>query len=87
MYRLRISPEAKGQLKKAKQLYKAALTSVMEELKEDPFIGKPLTRELTGRFTFKVGPYRIVYLVNNKDKIIKILTFGHRSTVYKETIN
>jgi len=54
----------------------------IEEIKEDPFTGKPLLRELFGKYSLKVGPYRIIYIVDKKDKIVKILTAGHRSIVY-----
>lgn len=52
------------------------------ELKDDPLVGKPLTRELTGKFSLRVGTYRVIYKINRQDKIIYILTAGHRSTVY-----
>jgi len=55
----------------------------LAEIKEEPFLGKPLARELTGKFSFRVGVYRIIYKVNKKDKVIDILTAGHRATVYE----
>jgi mRNA-degrading endonuclease RelE of RelBE toxin-antitoxin system len=39
--------------------------------------------ELTGKFSFRVGVYRIIYKVNKKDKVVDILTAGHRATVYE----
>jgi len=55
---------------------------IFEELKEDATIGKPLTRELTGRFSLRVGVYRIIYTVNKTDEIVHVITAGHRSVVY-----
>ena len=82
MYKLHIANKAKKELKKISRLHKLAILSALEDLKEDPLLGKPLARELTGRFTFRVGVYRIIYKINQQDKIIEILTTGHRSTIY-----
>ena len=83
MYSLDISPRAKLQFKKFPKRYKEAIKEAIKAIREEPFSGKPLTRELTGKFAYKVGVYRIIYRVNKKDKIIQIITSGHRSTVYE----
>ncbi len=83
MYKLRISSKAEKEIKKISHPHQKAIILSLTEIKDNPFLGKPLTRELTGRFSFRVGLYRIIYKVNMKDKIIDILTAGHRSTVYK----
>lgn len=82
MYKIKLTAQAKRELKNISQLHLQALTSIFEELKDDPSLGKPLTRELTGRFSFRVGVYRIIYKVNKKDKTILVLTAGHRATIY-----
>ncbi len=82
MYKIIISPRAKLRIKQAKENYQDILASVIEELKEDPFSGKPLGEKLTGQFSYKIGVYRIIYKVNFQNKTITILTAGHRSTIY-----
>jgi mRNA interferase RelE/StbE len=83
MYKLRISSRAEKEIKNIPYPHQKAIILSLAEIKEDPFLGKPLTRELTGKFSFRVGMYRIIYKVNSKDKIIYILTAGHRATIYK----
>ena len=83
MYKLRISSKAEKEIKKISHPHQRAIVLALAEIKDAPFLGKPLTRELTGRFSFRVGVYRIIYKVNMKDKIIDILTAGHRVTVYE----
>lgn len=83
MLKLKLTTRAKRELKDISYRHKLALSNIFEEIKEDPSIGKPLTRELTGRYSYKVGVYRIIYKVNKKDRIITIITAGHRATVYK----
>ena len=83
MYRIKLTAKAKKELKTISKLHQRAIAFIYEELKDNPYLGKPLTRELTGRFTLRVGVNRIIYKVNKKDKIVLILTAGHRATVYE----
>lgn len=83
MYRIELTSQAKKELKIIKRVYQEAIGVALEELKENPFLGKPLVRELTGKFSYKVGAYRIIYQIKEKDKIIQVITAGHRAKVYK----
>ena len=83
MYRILITSQARKELKKIKKKYQQAIVEILVELQENPRSGKPLTRELTGKFSYKVGVYIIIYTINDLDKTIHILTAGHRSSVYK----
>lgn len=83
MYKLHIFPKAERELRKISIRYQKAILDAFEDLQENPFMGKPLTRELTGRFSYRIGVYRIIYGIRKKDKIVEIYTAGHRATVYK----
>lgn len=83
MYKLIISPRVQNELKKIKLSYKTAISLALQEIKDDPSLGKPLTRDLTGKFSYRVGVYRIIYKTNIKDQIIYILSTGHRATIYQ----
>jgi mRNA interferase RelE/StbE len=83
MFKIRISQKAANEIQKIPYPHQKAIVLAMAEIKDDPLSGKPLTRELTGLFSFRVGVYRIIYKVHKKDKIIDILSAGHRSTIYK----
>lgn len=82
MYKLKLTAKAKQELKKLHKSYKVILPLTIEEIREDPYLGKTLGRDLTGKFSFRVGVYRIIYIVNKKDKTIIILSAGHRSGIY-----
>jgi addiction module RelE/StbE family toxin len=82
MYKIEISPRAKGQLKKLKIKYKLSISSIIEDLKEDPFLGKPLNRDFLGKYSYRVGVYRIIYRINIKKNLVEIITAGHRSVIY-----
>ena len=83
MYQIIVAPIAKKGLKTIAKIYKKGIKEAIDSLSEDPYLGKPLTRELTGRYTYKVGVYRIIYTINKKDKIVNITNAGHRSTIYQ----
>jgi mRNA interferase RelE/StbE len=82
MYKLRISSKAKKEIKKMPFRHQKALILAFAEIKDEPFLGKPLKRELTGKFSFRVGAYRIIDTINQKENVIAILTAGHRATIY-----
>lgn len=80
---IQLTFQAKKELSAIKLIYKEAISEAFEEIKEDPYVGKPLARELKGRFSYKVGAFRIIYKINEKDKIIQVITAGHRAVVYR----
>ena len=82
MFELRISKSTQKQIKKLKRIYQSAILSALNEIKEDPALSKPLSRELTGRYTFHISVYRIIYKINQKDQTINILKIDHRGKVY-----
>lgn len=82
MFELRISPRAEKQIKKLKREYQLEIIEAIKEIKEDPLLGKPLTRELIKRFVYKFKAYRIIYIVNLQDKIADILDVDHRGRIY-----
>ena len=82
MYKIIISPHANRELKRIEKIYERAISEAIKDIGEDPFLGKPLTREFTGKFSYRVGLFRIIYKVNTEDKIVNIISAGHRSTIY-----
>lgn len=82
MYKIKVSPKAQSQLKKLKVQYRLSLSLVIEDLKEDPFIGKPLIRNFKGKYSYRVGVYRIIYRINTKENLVEVISAGHRSTIY-----
>lgn len=45
--------------------------------------GKPLQRELAGRWATRRGDFRIVYRLDEDKKTMYVLKIGHRSQVYR----
>jgi len=50
----------------------------------DSIFHKELSRDLKNSYKLKVGNWRVVYSLDEKNSIIVIIKIGHRSKVYKK---
>ena len=83
MFDVELSSQAKKKLKQLTKIKsRRAIADAIDEIALDPYIGKPLTRELAGRFAYKLGNYRIIYKITKNDRKVGIIKIGHRSDVY-----
>jgi mRNA-degrading endonuclease RelE of RelBE toxin-antitoxin system len=82
MYEVRIPPKVEREIKKLSGKLRSSVIEALMELKIDPFIGKPLKMDLTGRYTYHVDGYRIIYKTRQLDRIVVILKVKPRSVVY-----
>jgi len=46
-------------------------------------VGKPLARELTGTFSARRGPYRVLNVIDDARATVEILRVNHRADVYR----
>jgi mRNA interferase RelE/StbE len=46
-------------------------------------VGKPLERELTGLFSARRGPYRVLYRIDEEVQRVYIVHIDHRADVYR----
>jgi mRNA interferase RelE/StbE len=57
---------------------------IFGSLCEDPTRrGKPLRRELEGRWAARRGDYRVVYRLDRDRELLIVLAVAHRSDVYR----
>lgn len=82
MFKIKLTAKAKRELKHLSKMDKLRVGEIIEELKEDPLIGKPLLRELSRRYSYRVGVYRVIYKIKQEDKIVQVISAGHRSIAY-----
>lgn len=86
MYSIKFSPEASSTYRwlfKHDRVLFDRIYAVLENLKHDPFSGKPLKWELHGKYSYRVGSYRILYTIVKQQLIVCILDIGHRKEVYR----
>lgn len=73
-------------LKQYKSLPKADQAKIHKKLialEQNPYEGKKLAGELEGIRSLRAWPYRILYEINEKRKIIAVHKIAHRQGVYK----
>ncbi|MBA5867138.1 MAG: cytotoxin [Nitrospira sp. CR1.3] len=63
---------------------KRAIKSAVRAISADPECGEPLLRELKGLWKYRVRRFRIVYSIDRKARIIRIMAVGHRRSIYEE---
>jgi mRNA interferase RelE/StbE len=63
---------------------KRSIKAAVRAIAADPERGEPLLRELDGLWKYRVRRFRIVYAVDRKARVIRIMAVGHRRNVYEE---
>jgi mRNA interferase RelE/StbE len=86
MYRIKISNSSKQYLKKVNNNTLAKLTKSIDDLKLEPM---PInSKKLKGKFgefyRIRVGDYRVIYTIIEKEKVIIIEKIGSRKDIYKK---
>lgn len=84
IFHFSFSPEARQKIRHLPPSVKKEVRACLEELKENPWEGKILQRELTGLLSLRVKNYRILYQIDDDKKEIAVLTLGIRKTIYEE---
>jgi len=64
------------------ELYRR-MAQVLDDLEHDPFQGKPLKGQLKGRYSYRVGTYRIIYKVFRHQLLVVVIDIGHRRDIYR----
>ena len=82
-YRLLYSETSKNLIRKLHPQLKPIIKSKIEKIKEDPHLGKSLENELAGYLSLRVKRYRIIYQIDDINKIIQVHYVGHRKDVYE----
>jgi mRNA interferase RelE/StbE len=64
--------------------FDAVIAFIVGPLAENPQrVGKPLRHEFEGKHSARVGPYRILYEINDAVCIVGIIRIAHRSDAYR----
>lgn len=62
----------------------AAVLETLEAIASNPRrLGKPLRFELEGCWSARRGPYRVVYRIDDKARLVSVLAVAHRADVYR----
>ncbi len=62
----------------------AVLDFLLGALLDNPHrVGKALRGDLTGLHSARVGAYRVVYEINETDRVVRVVYIDHRADVYR----
>ncbi|MBD3843979.1 MAG: type II toxin-antitoxin system RelE/ParE family toxin [Campylobacterales bacterium] len=67
------------------KLYQKILNNVYPQLKSNPFYGaniKKLKGEFEGYYRYRVGDYRLFYIIENEKILVIVTDFRHRQSSY-----
>lgn len=83
LYTVKFTKTVTGIVTKLHPEIKKLLKSTINKLSQEPYIGKELQEELAGFMSYRFKRYRIIYQLDEIDKTIIIVMFGHRRDVYE----
>lgn len=81
---LAIPPEIADVIRQLPPDLKRGVKAALRTLSVDPTQGAPLARELEGKWRYRVRRYRIVYEVDLKARVCRVVAVGHRSNIYED---
>jgi mRNA interferase RelE/StbE len=83
-WRLRVLPPARRQLDSLPESAAGAVLETLQAIRDNPHrLGKPLTLGLAGRFSARRGPYRVIYEIDETERLVRVLAIGHRRDIYR----
>lgn len=82
-YEIRFTPKAEKELNKLSLKYKEQILIAVENLSDNPFIGKKLKGKFKEYYSIRVWSYRIIYTIYKQDLLIIVIRVGGRKDIYK----
>lgn len=83
MYQVKIKKSAQKELQNIPKHDRKRILLALASLANNPFEGKRLKGEFKEYFSIRVWPYRIIYVVFDKELMIVVIRIGHRQGIYK----
>ncbi len=64
--------------------FDAVIAFIAGPLADNPKrVGKPLRHEFEGTYSARVGPYRILYEIDDVVRIVAVIRIAHRADAYR----
>ena len=85
VWSLRVAASAERQLARLPERIAAAVVEfLLGPLCENPRqVGHPLQRELAGLWSARRGAYRVIYEIDEDERVVDVLRIEHRSDIYR----
>ena len=63
---------------------KRSVRAAIDEIAANPECGEPLRGELDAYWNYRVRRFRIIYAVDRRKRMIRIMAIAHRREVYEQ---
>jgi len=85
-FRLELSNDAERVFKKLSlknpKLFQRVVNA-FDEIKKTPYVGKPLKGNLKGKYSYRIGSYRVIYSIEKEVLVIYVIAIKDRKHVYQ----
>ena len=85
-YRPDIPPHVAEVIRHLPPEVKRGVKGAIRALARDPNLGAPLLKELKGLWKYRVSRFRVVYSIDRRHRVLRILAVGHRRRIYEEAV-
>lgn len=80
---IKATPRFIKSLDKLDAVVKRRILDKTSLLAEDPYEGKMLRGELRGLFSLRIGDYRVIYWIDEKESTVWLVDVGPRKRIYR----
>lgn len=87
MYEIIVQHPAERFIKSLEKDKQKKLLDTIEQLAENPFLGKKLVGRLAGLRSLHLGLYRVIYKIEDVKLVVLILRAGYRKNIYAQKFN
>ncbi|MBM3189704.1 MAG: type II toxin-antitoxin system RelE/ParE family toxin [Chloroflexi bacterium] len=86
MYEIRLTRDARASYEAADKALARQLNRCFDQLQEQPYMHPNIRRlrgPLAGQWRYRIGDWRVIYRVQEEERIVTILLIAHRSSAYR----
>jgi len=84
MYRISIPKKVEKRIKRFPLEYLERIRTAIASLAYEPYAGKKLEGRYADCYSIRVWPYRIIYMVKDKELIVQVIEVEHRGGAYRK---
>ena len=81
-YTVELTTKSQRFLKKLDKPQQKRIRDKLRKLRDNPKLGKPLTADLAGVWSLRIGKYRALYTIEKGKLVVLILRIEHRKKSY-----
>ena len=85
-FNVKLTSTAQKELRRLPSKIRQQVANALDAIEKDPRTGSPLHWQLKGYWSYHTGNYRIVYEIDDDNKIVIVEHIKHRKDVYRDML-